>query len=215
MKPTITTYDYSYITQQINHLVSTYLAVNDWQIRATVRAMTVERVAAILPSGDPITQAFLTQLAPDRLSRAMAAQLLTQLIPLVVPFPQLSAKQLTKLFRKVKKLKQPTWADLNLHELTYLGWNDGGNQKKYLVLPDNDRLIGIQGSLAPTTVKGVCAICQTIGNVALFMATTRRSGLGTYTRKGNYICRDSAQCNRQLTDPQALTAFLAVVRPQR
>ena len=115
----------------------------------------------------------------------------------------------------MKKLKQPAWASLNLHELTYLGWNDGGSQKKYLVIPDHERVIGIRGDLAPQTIKGVCAICQTIGNVSLFVSTTKTSGLGTYTRNGNYICRDSAQCNRQLTDPQALQDFLAVVRPQR
>ncbi|MFC6207357.1 FusB/FusC family EF-G-binding protein [Levilactobacillus tongjiangensis] len=215
MKSTITTYEYSYITQQVNDLVSAYLSVNDRRMRDTVRATTLERITPLLPSEDPISQEFLRRLQPDRLSRDAAAKLLPTLEPLVVPFPELSIKQLSKLFRKVKKLKQPEWADLNLHELTYLGWNDGGSQKKYLVAPYQDRLIGIQGDLAPQVVKGVCAICQTIGNVSLFVSTTKKSGLGTYTRNGNYICRDSAQCNRQLTDPQALTEFLSIVRPKR
>jgi len=215
MKSTITTYEYSYITQQVNDLVSAYLSVNDRRMRDTVRATTLERITPLLPSEDPISQEFLRRLQPDRLSREAAAKLLPTLEPLVVPFPELSIKQLSKLFRKVKKLKQPEWADLNLHELTYLGWNDGGSQKKYLVAPYQDRLIGIQGDLAPQVVKGVCAICQTIGNVSLFVSTTKKSGLGTYTRNGNYICRDSAQCNRQLTDPQALTEFLSIVRPKR
>ncbi|MGX6428498.1 FusB/FusC family EF-G-binding protein [Levilactobacillus yonginensis] len=215
MKSTITTYEYSYITQQVNDLVSAYLSVNDRRMRDTVRATTLECITPLLPSEDPISQEFLRRLQPDRLSREAAAKLLPTLEPLVVPFPELSIKQLSKLFRKVKKLKQPEWADLNLHELTYLGWNDGGSQKKYLVAPYQDRLIGIQGDLAPQVVKGVCAICQTIGNVSLFVSTTKKSGLGTYTRNGNYICRDSAQCNRQLTDPQALTEFLSIVRPKR
>jgi len=215
MKSTITTYEYSYITQQVNDLVSAYLSVNDRRMRDTVRATTLERITPLLPSEDPISQEFLRRLQPDCLSREAAAKLLPTLEPLVVPFPELSIKQLSKLFRKVKKLKQPEWADLNLHELTYLGWNDGGSQKKYLVAPYQDRLIGIQGDLAPQVVKGVCAICQTIGNVSLFVSTTKKSGLGTYTRNGNYICRDSAQCNRQLTDPQALTEFLSIVRPKR
>jgi len=215
MKSTITTYEYSYITQQVDDLDSAYLSVNDRRMRDTVRATTLERITPLLPSEDPISQEFLRRLQPDRLSREAAAKLLPTLEPLVVPFPELSIKQLSKLFRKVKKLKQPEWADLNLHELTYLGWNDGGSQKKYLVAPYQDRLIGIQGDLAPQVVKGVCAICQTIGNVSLFVSTTKKSGLGTYTRNGNYICRDSAQCNRQLTDPQALTEFLSIVRPKR
>jgi len=215
MKPTVTTYQYNYITQQVDDLVSAELSVNDAQIRAAVLAKILDRITPLLPSDEPIVTTFLKELQAERLTRAKAAKLLTPLIPLVIPFPQLTSKQLEKCFRKVKKLKQPTWSTMQRHEMTYLGWNDGGNQKKYIVAPDHDRLIGVQGELAPQTVKGVCAICQTIGNVALFLATTKSSGLGTYTKKGNYICRDSAQCNRQLTDPQALADFLAVVQPQR
>ena len=215
MKPTITTYQYSYITQQVDDLVSAELSVNDAQIRAAVLAKILDRITPLLPTDEPVVTTFLKGLQTERLTRAKAAKLLDPLIPLVVSFPQLTPKQLEKLFRKVKKLKQPNWSEMQLHEMTYLGWNDGGNQKKYLVAPYEGRLIGIQGELAPQTVKGVCAICQTIGNVALFLSTTKSSGLGTYTKKGNYICRDSAQCNRQLTDLQPLEDFLTVIRPQR
>lgn len=215
MEPTITAYEYSYITQQVNALVSAYLAVNDRRMRRVVRDTTIANIATHLPADEPVAQAFLEQLKPDRLTREAAAKLLPTIEPLVIPFPSLSQKQLDKLFRKVKKLKQPEWGNLNLHELTYLGWNDGGNQKKYLVAPYQDRLIGIQGDMGPKTVKGVCAICQTIGNVSLFVSTTKKSGLGTFKRNGNYICRDSAKCNRQLTDPQPLADFLEIVRPKR
>ncbi|VDG22739.1 FusB/FusC family EF-G-binding protein [Lactiplantibacillus mudanjiangensis] len=215
MQQTITTYEYSTITQQVNHLASVERSVNDPQIRAVILATTLEQLTSLLPSADPLTETFLAGLQVEHLSRARATQLLETLIPMIMPFPQLTPKQLTKLFRKVKKLKQPAWPELKRYEMTYLGWNDGGNQKKYLVAPYHDHLIGIQGEFSPQTVKGVCAICQTIGNVALFLATTKSSGLGTYTKKGNYICRDSGQCNRQLTDPQALTDFLTVVQPKR
>ncbi|AKP64203.1 fibronectin-binding protein [Levilactobacillus koreensis JCM 16448] len=215
MEPTITTYEYSYITQQVNNLVSAYLSVNDVKMRGVVRATTLERIVPLLPVDDPLAQTFVHGLQPDRLTREAAAKLIGMIEPLVIPFPQLTTKQLSKLFRKVKKLKQPEWGSLNLHQLTYLGWNDGGNQKKYLVAPYEGRLIGIQGQFNPETIKGLCAICHTIGNVSLFVSTTKTSGLGTYTRNGNYICRDSAQCNRQLTEPQALTDFLTVVRPKR
>ena len=215
MKTTITTYQYSYITQQVNQLASAYLTVNDQPVRLAIRAKTLDAIVPLLPRDEPLAQAFVQQLNTVKITRKQAQALLATLTPLVVPFPQLTAKQLSKLFRKVKKLKQPDWSQLALHELTYLGWNDGGNQKKYLVIPDQERWVGIQGELSPQTVKGVCAICHTIGNVALFLATTKSSGLGTYTKKGNYICRDSSQCNRQLTDPQALNDFLTIVRPQK
>lgn len=215
MNPTIAAYEYSYINQQVNHLVSSYKSVNDPQIRDVVLAQVLERITPLLPDDNPVAVAFLKQIQVKPLSRATSVQLLEMLEPLVIPFPELSTKQLEKLFRKVKKIKQPEWSNLNLHEFTYLGWNDGGNQKKYLIIPDQKRFVGIQGDLSPQTVKGVCAICQTIGNVALFMSTTKTSGKGTYTRNGNYICRDSAQCNRQLVNPQFMTAFLDTVRPRK
>lgn len=215
MEPTITAYEFSYINQQVTHLVNTYKSVNDPHIRDIVLAETLENLTPLLPSDEPITEAFLQGVKIDFLSRVQAADLIETLIPLVIPFPKLSPKQLEKLFKKVKKLKQPEWGSLKLHELTYLGWNDGGNQKKYLVAPYQDRLIGIQGEFSPQTVKGLCAICHTIGNVSLFMSTTKTSGLGTYTKNGNYICRDSAQCNRQLTDPLPLADFLTTVRPKK
>ncbi|HJE45784.1 FusB/FusC family EF-G-binding protein [Levilactobacillus namurensis] len=215
LEPTIKPYEYSYITQQVTTLVSAYLTLNDQRMRQITLATTLERIIPLLPDQDPLAREFLQGLQALPPKRQAALDLLQTLQPLVIPFAQLTPKQLSKLFRKVKKLPQPNWAALNLHELTYLGWNDGGNQKKYLVAPWEDRLIGIQGDFAPQTVKGVCAICHTIGNVSLFTAITKRNGVTGYTRQGNYICRDSAQCNRQLTDPQRLQDFLTVVRPSK
>ncbi|MBC6498256.1 hypothetical protein H7R52_02205 [Weissella confusa] len=64
---------------------------------------------------------------------------------LVTPFPELSANQLGKLFKKVKKLPEPKWENMNRHEMTYLGWNDNGSQKKYIVAPRDGKLVGIYG----------------------------------------------------------------------
>ena len=215
LTPTIHPYEYSIITQQVTALISAYLTLNDRRMRAMALATTLERITPLLPGQDPLAHAFLQGVRALPPKRQAALDLLQTLQPLVIPFPQLTPKQLDKLFRKVKKLPQPHWAALNRHELTYLGWNDGGNQKKYLVAPLNDRLIGVQGDFAPQTLNNVCAICHTIGNVALFTTTTKRTGSLGYVRQGNYICRDSAQCNRQLTDPQWLTDFLHVVRPRK
>lgn len=53
---------------------------------------------------------------------------------IVLPFIQPTKPQIDKLFRKVKKLKQPDWNQLDLREHTYIGWNDPGSQKIYDLL---------------------------------------------------------------------------------
>jgi len=54
MKPTITTYQYSYITQQVDDLVSAELSVNDAQIRAAVLAKILDRITPLLPTDEPV-----------------------------------------------------------------------------------------------------------------------------------------------------------------
>ncbi|BDP81315.1 hypothetical protein EfmAA290_19910 [Enterococcus faecium] len=68
-----------------------------------------------------------------------------------------------------------------------------------MVYYEDEKLKGISGTLSPTINKGICAICQKTSNVSLFLSTTKAGSDGTYTKKGNYICHDSDQCNQQLT----------------
>ncbi|MCI1606202.1 MAG: elongation factor G-binding protein, partial [Levilactobacillus sp.] len=81
MKPTITAYEYSYISQQLDALVSAYLSVNDKHMRRVVRDTTLERIKPLLPLDEPLVQDFLTRLQPDRLTRKAAAEI----VPLLEP----------------------------------------------------------------------------------------------------------------------------------
>ena len=137
---------------------------------------------------------------------------LDELKETVLPFKEPSTPQVTKVFRKVKKLKIPEWENMDLRNNTYVGWNDAGTQKKFILAYRENKLIGVHGTLSPTIVKGVCSICQTITNVSMFLATTKSGGDGTYTKKGNYICHDSDTCNQQLTQPEYLEAFMENVK---
>ena len=52
----------------------------------------------------------------------------------------------------MKKLKQPDWQTLDLKEHTYVGWNDPGTQKKYLLYYADERL-KVSMALSPTIIK--------------------------------------------------------------
>ena len=132
------------------------------------------------------------------LKKEKAERLLEELKVIVLPFVQPTKPQIDKLFRKVKKLKHPHWNQLDLREHTYIGWNDPGSQKKFMIYYEEEKLKGISGTLSPTINKGICSICQRTSNVSLFLSTTKTGSDGTYTKKGNYICHDSDQCNQQL-----------------
>lgn len=128
-----------------------------------------------------------------------------------------AAQQTTnrEIIPKSEKLKQPAWNEIDLQEHTYIGWNDPGTQKKFMVYYEDEKLKGISGTLSPTINKGICAICQKTSNVSLFLSTTKAGSDGTYTKKGNYICHDSDQCNQQLTKLAPFYEFAERVKKER
>ena len=155
------------IKEQIIILNKAFNSVNDKNVKAVVQADVVETVKGILPDNEIATD-FLNQLPEIATSRQRAESAFKQLVELVTPFPELSSNQLGKLFKKVKKLPEPKWENLDRHEMTYLGWNDNGSQKKYIVAPRDGKLVGIYGDFDPKPLNGLCAICHQLGTVSMF-----------------------------------------------
>ena len=185
MEQTIKPYQYFFIIREVEQLLNAYSSVNDPKTVQTVQALAAEKIRDILDHELPES------------------------------FMQPSTPQIEKLFRKVKKLKQPAWNEIDLQEHTYIGWNDPGTQKKFMVYYEDEKLKGISGTLSPTINKGICAICQKTSNVSLFLSTTKAGSDGTYTKKGNYICHDSDQCNQQLTKLAPFYEFAERVKKER
>ena len=90
----------------------------------------------------------------------MADKLLEDIHAFVLPFNQPTDNEVEKAFKKVKKLKMPTWSEYDLRDLSYVGWNDKGTQRKYIMLNQNGQLIGYSGTISPNIQRSVCAICQ-------------------------------------------------------
>ncbi|WP_165003470.1 MULTISPECIES: FusB/FusC family EF-G-binding protein [unclassified Enterococcus] len=215
MKQTIQPYQYYFIKREVDQLLNAYSSVNDPKTVQTVQALAAEKIHAMLETEIPEIEAFLTAVLDVKLKKEKAERLLEELKEIVLPFEQPSKIQIEKLFRKVKKLKQPDWKEFDLREHTYIGWNDPGSQKKFLVYYEDEQLKGISGTLSPTITKGICAICQKTSNVSLFLSTTKSGSEGTYTKKGNYICHDSQQCNHQLVKLAPFYEFAERVKRER
>lgn len=208
MQPTIEPYEFMFIKNQINQLINAYQSVNDRQTIATFEALVRGKISAHLKTDYPEVEELLENVMQVGMTKAKAALILEDFKEFVIPFKKPSSKQVEKVFRKVKKLKEPAWSHFDLRENTYVGWTDPGSQKKFLLLYQDQRLVGINGSFSPNVKKGICPLCQTEGNVALFMATTKTTGDGAYTKNGNYICVDSQLCNQQMTERSHLDYFV-------
>ena len=202
--------EYWYCKQQVSELVSAYHSVNDKQTIGTLQTLIQGKTGEFFDR-DPLLAAYWEQFLDTSLTRDKMDKLFEEMKRFVIPMDAPSTKQIEKSFRKVKKMQFPELESTDFRELSYLGWNDSGTNRKYLIRKIDGRFNGAHGSFSTDVQKGHCAICNQISTVAFFLATTKSSGDGTYTKKGNYICTDSAQCNRQVTQLDTLDRFWETV----
>lgn len=205
-------YQYVSIKQKSEQLLNVYKSVNDPKTIDTFQAMTYDHISQLFEEKHSEVEEFTNIIMNQKISRAQADKLLLGLKSYVIPFEQPSNKQLEKVFKKTKKLKIPDWENIDLKESSYIGWNDSGKQKKFIVLYEDEKLTGVVGDLSPTIKPGVCSICKKESNVSMFLSTTKSKGDGTYTKNGNYICHDSERCNQQLDHLDGLYEFVQTVK---
>lgn len=202
----IAPHEYWYCKQQVQELVKTYHAVADQGTIAAVQGLIQERTAFVFERTLRI-QAYWQAFLHQEITMQQVESSFEELKQFVQPMREPSLKQIEKCFRKVKKMEQVSLAQIDFRELSYLGWNDSGTNRKYLVRESEGRFQGLYGSFGTNGQKGHCAICNQISTVGFFLATTKQAGDGTYTKRGNYICLDSQKCNQQITDVTFLQRF--------
>ncbi|GGH81214.1 hypothetical protein JOD43_001053 [Pullulanibacillus pueri] len=113
------------------------------------------------------------------------------------------------LFPKAKKLKSPSFDDFDLKEHSYISWIDiRANHRKYIIAYYQNKLTGIYGSFDPLQQKGICTLCGKHGEVGLFVAKVKGIRRDMSIKRGNYICQDSLNCNRNLTTLDKLNTFI-------
>jgi hypothetical protein len=213
MTTKIQPYQFMQLQEIMNDLIHSYQSLSDFRTIETVRAIAVEKIQDTIPDLKSEAQEIGEFALTAQLRHRSVDQFFETFKDNVIPFVAPSQKQVEKVFRKVKKLKVPEFASIDLRDYTYYGWNDIGSQRKFILYYDeHDKLAGVYGSMSPTVVKGFCAICQHESNVALFATTTKHGSEGQYTKKGNYICTDSTRCNHQLCRRADLDAFVASVK---
>ena len=194
------------ITNQTHILLNGYSTVNDLNVLHALRGLVKDKVNGLFTDLTRYQEEMLSKVEEVKDSE-QAEDFLSGLEAYVIPFPSMTDAKLKKLFPKVKKLKMPDLSEVEETNISYLGWNDYGQERKYLVVEREGKLTGVKGRFTPSAKKGICAICHSFSEIGMFMSESRKSQQGTYVNRGNYICQDSMICNAQVKSLERLYDF--------
>ncbi len=139
---------------------------------------------------------------------------LAELNEYVYGMPKITNAQISKLFKKEKKLKLPS---LNAQDSknVYLGWIDESTRKLFVAYNMNGKLIGMTCRITNFSSNNshICALCNRIGrenDVAFVSAVckTDNAGEGAYKSTGFDICLNSEKCNERIVSTEKLEKIL-------
>lgn len=213
MEPFIYNHQFNGIKRHTDFLQREYNSATDRKVLDAVIHSTEGHVAELLGHLTDEQSGLITPLF-KRLSKVEYEQKLDVLSPYTIAFPTVAEAAIKKLFPKAKKLKLPDFSTIDVNSLTYLGWIDIATTKLYMVYVRNEKLVGIECRYTITNKKSVCSLCNSYGQVALVTAIAKTKGASSpdyYKAVGNYMCVDSVQCNKQITDITSLEAFIGQI----
>ncbi len=205
-RPFIHNHQFNVVKKQGVIVQNALNSVNDKDVLEAVKYGAEAKVLDMFPDAD-VKQKHLLGLITDLKTEEQLAAYLEKLSEYRIPFPKVSEAEVKKLFKKNKKLSLPDWESINWAELTYLGWNDPGQNRKFFIYELDGELTGIAGQYTPVGRKNICSLCNEHTNVALITAVTKKSSGDQYRSLGNYFCIDSEECNGNITDTGSLEKF--------
>lgn len=205
---------YNFIKVQVQTLINGYSSVHDTGVLEALTSLTTEKVLNLFSKLTDEQKQLLSSIVGVK-NKQQAEDFLLNLKQHVVPFKEVTVQEIKKCFPKVKKLKLPLLDTIEWKEHSYLGWDDFGAQKKYIMAIYEEKLIGLQGSFKPLNKKGFCVLCHQFDEIGMFMAEIKGNVQGTFTNRGNHICKDSQNCNRQITSLERLNNFISLMKARK
>jgi hypothetical protein len=202
---------YNVMKQQAYYLANGHTAANDRGVIQAIKDITIEKVCSVFPELTKEQQMLVGTILEVE-NREAVELFLLKLNPYVIPFPEVTQQTVKKLFPKAKKLKAPKIESVNWKETTYLSWEDSGTNKRYLIVQGESNLIGVDGTFQSIHQKGMCALCNKYEEVGMFLHEKKGEILGTFVKRGNYICKDSVACNQNITSVQKLYDFIDLLK---
>lgn len=132
----------------------------------------------------------------------------------VYGMPTITNTQISKLFKKEKKLKLPSPSAQDAKNV-YLGWIDESTRKLLVAYKMNGKLMGMACRITTSGSNNsyLCALCNHVGseNEVAFvspMCKISNAGEGGYKSIGFDMCLDSQMCNERISSVDKLEKFL-------
>ncbi|MGA4721166.1 FusB/FusC family EF-G-binding protein [Fictibacillus nanhaiensis] len=209
-RPFIRNHQYNLITKQVLQLQRACNNGADSKVIEAVQHSAQSKILESFSDLDESQKDLIAGLIPLRKSEEFQ-KYLQSLEPFLEEFSTTTNKQIMKLFPKVKKLKVPDLNMIDFQKISYLGWVDIGTNKMFIVYHLDGKLVGVQGRYTPSN-KGICFLCNGITDVALFSAITKSKPANAspdyYKAIGHYICTDSHECNKRISNVGTLEKFI-------
>lgn len=212
MKPFIKKKDFNFIKKCITDLHGTLRNCTDPNIIETNKAYINEK---ILSRFSDLSNEEKELIDINKITDPLHIdKYLEDLNEYVYGMTAIKSNEITKLFRKEKKLKIPN-LDFENSKKVYLGWIDEGSRKLFIAYNLNGKLTGMACKIPSynSSNNHICTLCNHIGNdteVAFVSALCKTSNpeQGTYRSIGFDICLDSEKCNERITSTDKLEKLL-------
>ncbi|MBY0754192.1 FusB/FusC family EF-G-binding protein [Clostridium sardiniense] len=139
---------------------------------------------------------------------------LSNLNEYVYGMPNITNAQISKLFKKEKKLKLP---DLTVQDSknVYLGWIDQAIRKLLIAYNMDGKFVGMACRISNfnSNNPNVCTLCNHIGpdnEVAFVSPVCKKANAGKdyYRSIGFHVCLDSEKCNERIVSVEKLEEIL-------
>ncbi|NUU78829.1 FusB/FusC family EF-G-binding protein [Paenibacillus xylanilyticus] len=205
--PFIQNHQFNFIQKQADFLLKTLRSVVDRKVLETVRYTVGTNAVGSFNELTPDEKELLEQLSTYDTPHDVQLYM-NQLEEYLIPFPEVSAKQIQKLFPKAKKLKLPDLESMDYAHTTYLRWIDIATSRLFIVYPHEGKFLGIEGRITATNKKGYCMFCHRHQELGFFNVKMKGHSADNFASIGQYVCMDNKACNDSITDITMLEKFL-------
>lgn len=213
MKEFIKKQEYNYIKRCMGDLNGAFRNCADGNIVETIRVCCQEK---ILSHFNDLSSEQKEILDISKITDPLLIEpYLKDLEQYVYGMSNLSATEITKVFKKEKKLKIPN-LDIEDSKLIYLGWIDESTRKLLIVYKLDGKLLGMACRLPKTNNNGtnICALCNHIGSeseVAFVSPICKQTSQDDYKSLGFYVCLNSDECNERIESVKKLEELIKIV----